>query len=84
MSLLKVILLFQKQVYKWTNLVNFVMEWVRGIQLEGNDSMEGVFPSNWAEFEGNDKFIRWLNKNVSPSSNWLKFEILRIKVQHRT
>ena len=34
------------------------MEWVRGIQLEGNDSMEGVFPSNWAEFEGNDKFIR--------------------------
>ena len=41
------------------------MEWTRGVWLERNDTMEVVFPSNWIEFEGSDKFIRWPNKNVS-------------------
>ena len=67
------------------------MEWIRAVWWENEKQMDGIFPSIWLE-DGRDgqKFVRWLPKNQEadalakrrhPKENWLKFNIIRIKIR---
>ena len=53
--------------------------------------MNGTFPSIWLEYSSDEqKYVRWPPKNQEadalakrrhPKENWLKFNIIRIKIR---